>query len=105
MPISESTPSRLVLKAGPTTLTLDKNAGKASMQRKLLIWKLKPVEAALSDIADVTIDTAVDRASGVEICHTMLVHRTGEGWALPAADKKGAELDAAAIREFLARPA
>jgi hypothetical protein len=43
------------------------------LQRKLLIWRLKPIEAPLSDVSDVTVDTAVDRASGVEVCHTMLV--------------------------------
>jgi hypothetical protein len=66
MPITESTPVRLVPKSASTTLTLDKGAGKVSMQHKLLIWRLKPVEAPLSDVSDVTVDTAVDRASGVE---------------------------------------
>ena len=84
MPVTENTPRQLVLKSGSTTLTLDKDAGKATLQRKLLIWRLKPIEAPLSDISDVTVDTAVDRASGVEVCHTMLVRRTGEAWALPA---------------------
>jgi hypothetical protein len=84
-------------------LTLDKDAGKTTLQRKLLIWRLKPIEASLSDVSDVTVDTAVDRASGVEVCHTMLVRRTGEAWALPAADKKDAEINASAIRDFLAR--
>jgi hypothetical protein len=102
MPIAESTSRRLVLKSGSTTLTLDKDAGKLSMQRKLLIWRMKPIEAPLSDISDVTVDTAVDRASGVEICHTMLIRRTGEAWALPATDKKEAEINASAIRNFLA---
>jgi hypothetical protein len=102
MPIAESTSRRLVLKSGSTTLTLDKNAGKVSMQRKLLIWRMKPIEAPLSDVSDVTVDTAVDRASGVEICHTMLIRRTGEAWALPAGDKKEAEINASAIRDFLA---
>jgi hypothetical protein len=95
MPVTENTPRQLVLKSGSTTLTLDKDAGKATLQRKLLIWRLKPIE-------DVTVDTAVDRASGVEVCHTMLVRRTGEAWALPAADKKDAEINASAIRDFLA---
>ena len=103
MPITERTPRRLVLKSGSTSLTLDKDAGKVSMQRKLLFWGLKPVEAPLSDVSDVTVDTTVDRASGVEICHTMLIRRTGEAWALPAADKKDAEINASAIRDFLAR--
>jgi hypothetical protein len=102
MPIAESTSRRLVLKSGSTTLTLDKDAGKVSMQRKLLIWRMKPIEAPLSDVSDVTVDTAVDRASGVEICHTMLIRRTGEAWALPAGDKKEAEINASAIRDFLA---
>ena len=98
----EKTPRQLVLKSGSTTLTLDKDAGKATLQRKLLIWRLKPIEAPPSDISDVTIDTAVDRASGVEVCHTMLVRSTGEAWALPAADKKDAGINASAIRDFLA---
>jgi len=101
MPIIESTQQRLVLKSGSTTLTLDKAANKAAMQRKLLLWQLKPVEAPLSEITDVTIDTAVDRASGVEVCHTMLILHGSEGWAFPAADKKDAEANAAALRQFL----
>jgi hypothetical protein len=32
----------------------------------------------------------------------MLVRRTGEAWALPAVDKKDAEINASAIRDFLA---
>jgi hypothetical protein len=73
MPITERTSHRLVLKSGSTTLTLDKTADKAILQRKLLLWGLKPVEAPLSEISDITIDAAVDRASGVEVCHTMLI--------------------------------
>ena len=34
--IVESTPQRMVLQSGSTTLTLDKSADKATMQRKLL---------------------------------------------------------------------
>ena len=65
------------------------------------------IEAPLSDVhpqrqgTEVT-DTAVDRASGVEICHTMLIRRTGQAWAMPAADKKDAEINASAIHDFLA---
>jgi hypothetical protein len=101
MPITENTSRRLVLQSGSTVLTLDKDAGKASMQRKLLLWKLKPAEASLADVTDVSVDTAVDRASGVEVCHTMLITRAGAGWALPAADKKEAQANVAAIRNFL----
>jgi hypothetical protein len=102
MPITENTSHRLVLKTGSTTLTLDKAADKLTLQRKILLWALKPVEAPLSDISDITIDTAVDRASGVEVCHTMLIMSGGKGWAFPAADKADAETNAAAMRHFLA---
>jgi hypothetical protein len=101
MPVIESTPRRLVLKSGSTTLTLDKDSGRATMQRKMLMWKLKPVEGPLSELTDVKIETAVDRASGVEVCHTMLITRAGAGWALPAADQKDAQANATAVRDFL----
>jgi hypothetical protein len=101
MPVAEHTPERLILKSGSTTLTLSKEAGKASLQRKLLFWSLKPTEAPLSDISDVTVDAAVDRASGVEVCSTMLVMRTGAAWAFPAADRKDAQASADAARRFL----
>jgi hypothetical protein len=104
MPITERTARRLVMKSGSTTLTLDKDAGSAVQQRTLLFWKLKPVEAAIADIADVTVDAVVDRASGVEVCSTMLVLRSGTGWALPASDKKDAQANADAIREFVGVP-
>jgi hypothetical protein len=99
--IIEHAPERLVLRAGSTTLTLDRSMGRATLQRKLLFWPLKPAEHSLSDVTDVATDVAVDRASGVEVCNTMLVMRGGQGWALPASDKKDAEASARAIREFL----
>jgi hypothetical protein len=101
MTIVENTPQRLVLRSGSTTLTLDKSAGTATMQRKLLFWALKPLALPLSEVAEVTVDAGVDRASGVDVCNTMLVSRAGAAWALPAADKKDAETTAATMREFL----
>jgi hypothetical protein len=71
------------------------------MQRKMLMWKLKPSKQPLSEIIDVAVDAAVDRASGVEVCFTTLINRAGAGRALPATDKKDAEANAAALREFL----
>ena len=99
--VIESTPQRLVLRSASTTLTLDKSVGTASLQRKMLLWALKPVGRPLAEIASVSIDSSVDRASGVEICHIMLIMRAGEGWALPTSDKKDAEAAAKSIREFL----
>ena len=104
MAIIESTPRRMVLQSGSTTLSLDKDADKASLQRKLLMWKLKPIEQPLSEIVDVTLDAAVDRASGVEVCNTMLVSRAGAGWAFPAADRKDAAATVQRLREFLGLP-
>jgi hypothetical protein len=104
MPIMESTPERLVLKSGSTTLTLSRDSGKAVMQRKLLFWSLKPVEAPIASINEVTVDAAVDRASGVEVCSTMLVMSTGAAWSLAAADKNDAQKSADALRGFLAIP-
>ena len=101
MPISESSARRLMLKSGSTTLLLDKDAGKAILQRKFLLWRLRPAEAQLSDISDVTVDAVVDRASGVEVCHTMLILRSGTGWAFPASDKDDAQTSATAIRKFI----
>ncbi len=99
--IVESTPQRMVLQSGSTTLTLDKTAGKATMQRKLLFWNLKPMETPLAEVANFEVDAGVDRASGIEVCNTMLVTRAGAAWALPAADKKDAEATAVAMRGFL----
>src|SRR5262245_14483060 len=101
MPITEDTPRRLVLKSGSTTLTLDKEASKAIFQRKLLLWDRKPLEAPLADVVQLMVDTAVDRASGVEICKTMVVFQTGAGWAFPADNKADAEANARVMRDFL----
>ena len=104
MPILESTQTRLSIKSGSTTLTLDKTSGKVTLQRKLMFWQKKPVEKPLSEVASVSVDAAVDRASGVEICHTMVVFKAGDAWALPAADKNEAQGNATAIRNFLGLP-
>jgi hypothetical protein len=97
----ERTPQRMILKSGSTTLTLDKEAGKATRQRKVLLWARHPTESPLSDIAEVKVDAATDPMSGAEVCSTRLVLRTGVGWALPAADKQDATATTAAVREFL----
>jgi hypothetical protein len=104
MPVVESTSSRLVLKSGSTTVTLDKDTGKITLDRKILFWQAKPVNADLADVTQVSVDAAVDPASGVEICSAMVVFRGGHGWVLSAADKKEAQANAAKMREFLGLP-
>jgi hypothetical protein len=103
MLILENTQTRLSLKSG-STLTLDKTSGKITLQRKLLFWQKKPVEKPLSEVVAVSVDAGVDRASGVEICHTMVIFKAGDAWALPATDKNEAEGNATAIRNFLHLP-
>ena len=102
MPITESSARRLILQAGWTCLLLDKVAGKATLQRKFLFWKLKPTEARLSDISDLTIDAVPDRASGGAAYYITLDLRNGAGWLFRATDKDDAESIAAAVRTFLA---
>ena len=104
MPILENTQTRLSIKSGSTTLTLDKASGKITLQRKLMFWQRKPVEKPLREIVSVSVDAGVDRASGVEICHTMVIFKAGDAWALPAADKNEAQGNATAIRDLLRLP-
>lgn len=98
--ISESA-SQLVATSGATTITLDRDAGTATVQRKLLLWSRKPVEIPLRDICECKVDAAVDRASGAEICNASLVTRDGMAWPLPANDKKEAQTAAAQLCAFL----
>ena len=101
MPILQSTPNRLVLKSGSTTLTFDRDSGQAILQRRLLFWNLKPAETKIANIRDVKVDAAVDRASGVEVCSTVLVLASGAAWAFPCSDKNEAQANAAAVTNFL----
>ena len=91
MPILENSESRLSIKSGSTTLTLDKTSSKITLQRNLMVWQQKPVEKPLSEVVSVSVDAGVDRASGVEICHTMVIFKAGDARALPAADKNEAQ--------------
>ncbi len=101
MAIIESTPRRVVLRSGSTKITLDKDTGKAILERKLLFWSLKPRELPLAELAEVAVDAGVDRASGIEVCNAILLTRTGGVWAMPASSKKDAEETAGALRDFL----
>jgi hypothetical protein len=101
----ESTPQRLVLRSGSTTITLDKSAGRAILERKLLIWARKPVEHPLASVTQAKVITNVDPASKAEICSALLTVREGGGWVLSARDKQDATAAVAAAREFLGLPA
>ena len=97
----EATPNKLVLKAGSTTLTLDKDAAKATLQKKILLWNKKPVEFALSDIDDIAVKSEVDGVSGAPIHHSVLHRRTGEITVLTTEEAKDAAETVNKLRGFV----
>jgi phosphatidate phosphatase PAH1 len=97
----EETPRKLTLKAGSTTLTLDKEFGKATLQQKMLLWKKKPVEFALSNIDDIAVKSDVDGLSGAAIHHSVLHERTGEIIVLTTEEAKDAAETVKKLRGFV----
>ena len=97
----EDTPRKLVLKEGSTTLTLDKDTGKATLQQKILLWKKKPVEFALSDIDDIAVKSDVDGLSGATIHHSVLHRRSGEITVLTTEEAKDAAETVKKLRGFI----
>ena len=92
---------KLVLKQGSTTLTLDKDAGKATLQQRLLLWNKKPVQFALSDIDDIAVKSDKDAMSGASIHHSVLHRRTGEVTVLTTEEAKDAAESVKTLREFV----
>lgn len=101
MPMLENSQACLSIRSGSTTLTLDRPSGKTTLQRKMMLWQRKPIENPLSEVVAVSVAANVDRASGVEICHTMVAFKAGDAWALPANDKNEAQSNAIVIRDWL----
>jgi hypothetical protein len=97
----ENALQRLVLRSGSRAVVLDKDAGKALLQRKLLFWARKPVERPISSVAQARVNTDIDPASKAEMCSMILTLREGGGWVLSARDKQNATAAATAVREFL----
>ena len=97
----EATADKLVLKHRSTTLTLDKGAGKASLQQKLLLWSIKSVEFPLSDIDDIAVKTDVDGLSGATIHHSVLHRRSDEIAVLTTEEAKDAAETVKVLRDFV----
>ena len=97
----EVTPSKLILKAGSTTLTLDKTSGLATLQQKLLLWSKKPVQFALSDIDDIAVKSDKDAMSGASIHHSVLHRRSGEIAVLTTEEAKDAADTVKVLRDFV----
>jgi len=97
----ETTPRKLVLKEGSTTLTLDKGSGKATLQQKILLWNKKPVEFVLSDIDDIAVKSDKDGLSGAAIHHSVLHRRSGEIMILTTEEAKDASETVKKLRGFI----
>src|SRR5215204_5197628 len=97
----QETPRKLILKAGSTTLTLDKDSHKATLQQKVLLWSKKPVEFAIADIDDIAVKSNVDGLSGAAIHHGVLHKRTGETIVLTTEEAKDAAETVKKLRGFV----
>lgn len=97
----ETTERKLVLREGSMTLTLDKDAAKATLQQKVLLWNKKPVEFALADIDDIAVKTDKDGLSGATIHHSVLHRRTGEVTVLTTEEAKDAAATVQTLRGFV----
>lgn len=97
----ESNPHKLVLKQASTTLTFDKDSGKATLQQKILLWKKKPIEFALSEIDDIAVKSDKDGLSGAPIHHSVLHRRSGEVVVLTTEEAKDAETTVKKLRDFV----
>jgi hypothetical protein len=93
--------NKLVLKEGSTTLTLDKQSGKAVLQHKILFWNAKPVEFPLTDIDDIAVKSDRDGLSGASIYHSVLHRRSGETTVLTTEEAKDAEATVKELRGFV----
>jgi hypothetical protein len=101
MAMIESTPSRLILKDGSTTVTFDKTSGHATLQQRILLWNKRPVEFDLSDIDDIAVKSEMDGLSGAKIFHSVMHRRTGEVLVLTTEEAKDAEATVQRLREFV----
>jgi len=97
----QETPRKLILKAGSTTLTLDKDSDKATLQQKVLLWNKKPVEFAIADIDDIAVKSNVDGLSGAAIHHSVLHERTGEIIVLTTEEAEDAAETVKKLRGFI----
>jgi phosphatidate phosphatase PAH1 len=97
----ENTARKLVLKEGSTTLTLDKESGKGTLQGKILLWNKKPVEFALSEIDDIAVKSDTDGLSGASIHHSVMHRRSGEITVLTTEEAKDAKATVKTLRDFV----
>jgi hypothetical protein len=104
MTILESTPQRMVVQAGSLlnqlTLTLDKETGRARLDRSMLMWHRKPVDIPLAEIDHVDVVSIHDAVSGADVHEPVLHTRTGDTIPLPVPDDEADHM-VAQLRGFL----
>jgi hypothetical protein len=104
MTIIESGSDRLVVQAGSlfskTTLTLDKKAGRASVENSILMWRGRPREIAIADIAGVDLLTLKDALSGADTHKPALRTHAGEVIGVPSGESDAVQT-MQKLREFL----
>ena len=104
MTIIESGSDRLVVQAGSlfskTTLTLDKKAGRASVQNSILTWRGRPREIAIADFAGVDLLTLKDALSGADTHKPALRTHAGEVIGVPSGEADAVQT-MQKLREFL----
>jgi hypothetical protein len=104
MTIVESGGDRLVVQAGSlfgkTTLTLDKKAGRASVENSILMWRGKPREIPIADIAGVDLLTFKDNLSGADTHKPALRTNAGEVIGVPSGETDAVQT-MQKLREFL----
>ena len=97
----ELTQGKLVLRAGSTTLTLEQDSRRATLQQKVLLWSKKPVEFAFADIDDIAVKSDKDGLSGASIFHSVLHRKTGEIIVLTTEEAKDANETVKKLRDFV----
>jgi hypothetical protein len=97
----QSTPSRLVLKDGSTSITFDKTSGYATLQQKILLWKKKPVEFPIDEIDDIAVKSETDGISGAPIFHSVMHRKSGAVTVLTTEEAQDAEATVKTLREFV----
>jgi len=104
MAIVERSNNRLVVEAGGSlsafSLSLDKQAGLARIERSTLMWKRKPLEMPLAAIRGFDVARFKDAASGAELRKLVLRTQTDEAIELPV-EEKAVDETAATLRDFL----
>jgi hypothetical protein len=100
----QSTPSKLILKDGSTTITFDKAIGSATLQQRVLLWSKKPVAFPIDEIDDIAVKSEQDGLSGARIYHTVMHRRSGEVTVLTTEEAKDAEATVQTLRDFVGLP-